>query len=254
MTNTVSHTAAERAAPAGRSEPARRPQPVRRIDRRPGLPGGRAVVGALLMVVAAVGVFLAYTDATGDPSTSFVVAATDLRPGDRIASQDLELTPIDLPASVSGRAFVSPEDLAGRIVLAPVAEGEVLQASAVTDQPAAEAGTEVAITLPRENVATGRLEVGDRVDVFQTTEAGTSTVARGVQVIDLTVSDSDDLGAEGDVEVVVTIPADDDVGELVHALRVADITIVRSTFAEPSDEQISFTPDAGGSGVEAAEG
>ncbi len=198
---TVSPSAAERAAPAGRNDSAPRLEPIRRIDRRPGLPGGRALVGALLVVVAAVGVFVAYTDATGDPSTSYVVAATDLRVGDAIAAEDLELTSIDLPASVSARAFVSADELTGRVVVAPVAAGEVLQASAITDQVPPEAGTEVAITLPRENVATGRLEVGDRVDVFQTTEERTSTVVRGVQVIDLTVDNSDDLGTGGEVEV-----------------------------------------------------
>jgi hypothetical protein len=252
---TVSPSAAERATAAERNDSAKRLEPVRRIDRRPGLPGGRALVGALLMVVAAVGVFVAYTDATGNPSTSYVVAATDLRVGDAIASEDLELTSIDLPASVSARAFISPDELTGRVVVAPVAAGEVLQASAVTEQVPPEAGTEVAITVPRENVATGRLEVGDRVDVFQTTEEGTSTVVRGVQVIDLTVDDSDDLGDGGDVEVVVIVPDGGAVGELIHALRVADITIVRSTFAEPSDEQLSYTPDAGdGSGEEVRAG
>ena len=53
----------------------------RTIRPRRSLPGGRAVVGAFLVVVAAVGTFGAYLSATAAPSTSYLVAARSFQLG-----------------------------------------------------------------------------------------------------------------------------------------------------------------------------
>ncbi len=63
---------------------------------RRGLPSGRAVVGGFLVALAAIGVFAAYTSATAEPVTEYVVAARDLTPGEQLTSGDVELVAIDL--------------------------------------------------------------------------------------------------------------------------------------------------------------
>jgi hypothetical protein len=84
--------------------------PQRRIRRSRRLPGSRAVVGALLVTAAAVGVFAAYVDATGEPSTRYVVAQDELPIGTLLTSQLVRdtslfaLVPMDLPPEVAARA------------------------------------------------------------------------------------------------------------------------------------------------------
>jgi Flp pilus assembly protein CpaB len=211
----------------------------REIRRRRGLPGSRAVVGGLLMAVAAVGVFAAYTDATDAPSTTFVVAAGPLRPGERIEADDLRQVRGTLPAAIGDRTFLDPEQLVGRAA----------QASMVSDD--ATVGHEVALALPRAQVAVGRLKPGERVDVFVTGDDRTDVVARGAAVVEIDAGDDGSLTSERTLTLVLAVSDGDVVAALVHALRTGDVTVVRSTFSEvPADEPLTF--DAGDPGADEA--
>jgi Flp pilus assembly protein CpaB len=221
----------------------------REIRRRRGLPGSRAVVGGLLMAVAAVGVFAAYTDATDAPSTTFVVAAGPLRPGERIEADDLRQVRGTLPAAIGDRTFLDPEQLVGRAALTSVGEGDLLQASMVSDD--ATVGHEVALALPRAQVAVGRLKPGERVDVFVTGDDRTDVVARGAAVVEIDAGDDGSLTSERTLTLVLAVSDGDVVAALVHALRTGDVTVVRSTFSEvPADEPLTF--DAGDPGADEA--
>ena len=119
----------------------------------------------------------------------------------------------------------------GRVALGPIGEGELLQASSVTDD-AGELGLhEVAITLPRANLAVGRLKPGERVDVYVTLDEQTRTVARAAEVSERVADGGGSLTSSRDVTVVVAVPDANQVAAIVHALRTGDVTIVRSTFA-----------------------
>jgi Flp pilus assembly protein CpaB len=223
-------TAVTGARPAERD--ARAP---RVIERRRGLPGGRAAVGGLLMAIAAVGVFLAYTEASTDPSDPIVVTARSIRVGQVIGADDLRVVAGELPRAARAGTFESSDALLGRVALGPLAEGEIIQAAAVTSDQASVRTHEVALTLPREQIAVGRLKPGERVDVFVTYDERTSSVVRGAEVVQIAGVGDSSLTTVREITVVVAVPSGDVVAALVHALRTGEVTVVRSTFAEPDD-------------------
>lgn len=200
------------------------------IDRRRSLPGGRAVVGGLLMAVAALGVFVAYSHASARPTAPVVVASTRLLAGETITAEDVHLVEADLPTEVATGTFGAAEDVIGRIALGPIAEGEILQAGLVTDDVSGEARHEVALTLPRAQVAVGRLKQGEQVDLFVTAGNATELVVRSAEVVQLGSAGDGSITSDREVELVVAVPSGDAVTALVHALRTGDVTVVRSTF------------------------
>src|SRR5690606_6683339 len=102
----------------------REPGPARPIRRRPRLPGSRAVVGALLMTLAAVGVLAAYAGAGEGPAGSLVVATRSIRAGETIDPGALVVVDAEVPGTTSARAFASVEEVAGRVALGPIGDGE----------------------------------------------------------------------------------------------------------------------------------
>ncbi|MSO87888.1 MAG: hypothetical protein EXQ71_10275 [Acidimicrobiia bacterium] len=200
------------------------------IDRRRRLPGGRAVVGGLLMAVAALGVFVAYSHASARPTEPVVVASTQLLVGETITAEDVHLVEADLPAEVATSTFGTAEDVIGRIALGPVGEGEIVQAGLVTNDVSGGARHEVAVTLPRAQMAVGRLKQGERVDLFVTYNDATELVVRSAEVVQIGSSADGSITSDREVELVVAVPSGDAVTALVDALRTGDVTVVRSTF------------------------
>lgn len=210
----------------------------------------RSLLGALLVTASAVGLFVAASDDDG-AGREVVVAATDLRPGQRIDPGDLEIVRVDLPASIS--TFGTADELVGRVILGPIASGELVQPAAVSpDRPITEHQREVAVTLPREQVAVGRLKVGDRVDLFVTDDVRTTAVVQGAPVVHLATDDAAGLAAGREVRLVVALEHDAAVAALVHALRTGEVTVVRSTFATERTTALSHPPV--GEGARAEEG
>jgi hypothetical protein len=218
----------------------------RRIERRAGLPGGRAVLGALLMAASALGVYLAHLEATRRPSVDYIVAARDLDAGQVLARGDLQVVSADLPAGTAERAFVRVDDLVGAVVLAPLGSGDLIQASAVTSPGGAPTSHEVALVLPRAQVAVARLQRGDRVDLYATADGSTEAVVAGAVVVSVEPGGGGGIAADREVDLVVSLPGVGDVVAVVHALRTAELTVVRSAAgpAAPS----ALRPGTGGDG------
>src|SRR5690606_18382268 len=121
--------------------------------------------------------------------------------------------------------------------------GELVQPAVVSpDRPAGETQREVAVTLPREQVAVGRLQVGDRVDLFVTDDVRTTAVVQGVPVVHLAADDATALVAGREVRLVVALESDPVVAALVHALRTGEVTVVRSTFAAEQSGDLTHPP------------
>lgn len=224
--------------------------PPRVIRRRTGLPGTRAVAGGLLITLAAIGVFLAYADAAGGPSDRVVIARHALRIGEVIDAADLRVVTAELPADATG-SFADIDSLLGRVALGPIGEGEIIQAGSLTDDRAGSPAHEVALLLPREQVAVGHLKQGERVDVFVTRDDRTTSVVRGAQVVQIGTEDDGSLAGPREVTIVVAAPTGEAAAALVHALRTGDVTVVRSTFAtfensEPLD--VESSEEAGSTG------
>lgn len=216
------------------------PAPTRAIRRRAGLPGSRAVVGGLLMAVAALGVYAAYTGATEDATDAVVITRRAIRIGEVLETGDLRLADASLPTSASGH-FDDIDALVGRVALGPIGPGELVQAGAVTADRAAAAAHEISLTLPREQVAVGRLKQGERVDVFVTVDDRTSSVVRGARVVQIDAGGDGSLTSEREVSIVVAAESGDAVAALVHALRTGDVTVVRSTFATEDTTPLEAT-------------
>jgi Flp pilus assembly protein CpaB len=202
------------------------------------------VVGALLIVLAAVGVFMAYTDATRGPTDPVVIARRAIRVGETIEADDLRVVRADLPTAATG-SFDQVASLVGRVALGPIGAGEIVQAGSVTDDRATSLGQEVALALPREQVAVGRLKQGERVDVFVTRDDRTTSVVRGAQVVQIGTEGDGSLTSDREVSIVVSVPTGEAAAALVHALRTGDVTVVRSTFTEFVDEAPLEVGDAG---------
>ena len=96
------------------------------ISRHRGLPGGRAVLGGVLMALAVVGVFLAYEQAGRAPRDAIVVAARAIRLGEVLEATDLRTVDGELPGGTAG--FDDVDALVGRVALGPIGEGEIVQA------------------------------------------------------------------------------------------------------------------------------
>lgn len=208
----------------------------RHVPGRSIVPSGRAVVGGLLVAVAAVGTFAAWQQASGAPNTAYVVAREPLEPGQRLAADDVELQRIQLPDSVAGAAFSDEANVLGRVTLGPVGAGELLQATQLSEPPNAISHVELSFTLPRDRAVDGRLRSGDRIDVFVTRDEGTSAVLEHIQVVDVREATGPSLVANADVTVTVSLEDATRRLDLIDAVRTGDVTLVRTTNAAPPTE------------------
>lgn len=222
--------------------------PTRRITPRRGLPGGRAVVGGLLVAVAAVGIFAAVSGAGQGPDTSYVVAARDIAPGTILTSADLETSAIDLPADQSSHAFTQIGDLTGAIAVGPVSAGEVVQSGGLAEGADAAIPT-LSLSLPEANANAGDLQRGDTVQVFATYGSDTSgtTIRLAPQATIVSIDAGDDTVATGgEVLMRLAVTSPDERTRILNAAVTGEIALVRTTGAEdPSSTEKGFRPDEG---------
>ncbi len=217
---------------------------TRPLRRRRALPGGRAVVGALLMTVAGVGVFAGYTDATADKRVPYVVARSDLTIGQRISRSSLAHVPMDLPDVVRTRSFRNPADLTGAVVVGPVTRGELIQSSDVLTRGAGPVGRDISFSIESARAVDGQLQRCEMVDILVTYGSGndayTVAVARGVRVVNRR-QPRGGLGDGRDEVITVSVPGSADVMAVAHAVTAGAVTLVRTAGvagepADPSDD------------------
>ena len=229
-----------------RSDAAGRSQVVRR--RRP-LPGGRAVIGGFLVAVAAVGIFAAYTSATTDARTPYVVARHDLAFGQRITAADLSFAPMQLPSSLAHRRAFTRADsaqLVGAIVVAPMAAGELVQASSVAEASGLPPDEEISFQIDPARAVGGRLRSGEAVEVLATygtgNDAYTVVVVRGARVVAATEPGAALSGRAGEV-VTLSLTTSSDALAVANAVDAGQVTLVRATGAPaPRDAGIYRAP------------
>jgi flagella basal body P-ring formation protein FlgA len=97
--------------------------------RRQSLPGGRAVVGGLLVAAAAVGTYAAHGAAVATPGTRYVVAAHDVAPGRALVAGDLTTVAIDLPGGTRAVSFTDARPLDGAVTLGALRAGQLIAQS-----------------------------------------------------------------------------------------------------------------------------
>lgn len=216
----------------------------RLAGRRPSLPNSRAVLGGLLVAAAAVGTFAAWSSADDPPSSRFVVAARDLPVGEVIDETDLALAAMDVPAAVAERAFPRAAPVLGQRTVAPLAEGELIQRSAVVVAENAGKGRQISFAIDVADALAGTLEVGERVDLLVTyggtaNDSVTEVVAAGATVAALPLAD-DEVG--GQAVVLLTLPEDADVLAVTNAVRQGSLTMIRS-IGDPVTTGDRFQPE-----------
>lgn len=213
------------------------PSSVRSISPRRGLPGGRSVVGGLLVALAALGTFVSLAGVNDGPTGRVVVAARDLTVGTRLTASDLDLISVDLPVDQAALTFADPSALVGRVVLAPIGTGEVLQTSSLADAGVAAVPT-LSLSLEAADALGGTLRAGDRVDVYVSFgsgyESSTRRVATALEVVDAGQTQTG-LGEAGDVQLTVGVEDAAQRIDLVNATHAGTVTLVRVSGARNPD-------------------
>jgi hypothetical protein len=215
----------------------------RRISRPRTLPGGRAVVGALLIAGAAVLVFAAYLDATSEPSTRYLVANDAIPAGTVIAdvatAESLfSSAPLALIDTVAQRAVAAEdvESLVGQTIVATLDRGDLVQRSVLLDGQRVSGAHVMSFAVGAADAVAGSLSPGETIDVVATSggrgEPSTGYVVRGVPVLAV------DAGSGGS-NVILTVALDDveQVQALGHAVKTADVFVV-STLATTDDDTL----------------
>lgn len=227
----------------------------RTIRPRRSLPGGRAVVGAFLVVVAAVGTFGAYLSATAAPDTTYMVATRSFDIGHVIEEGDLvgpgagfRAVAIDLPEAQAARAVTSAasdaERLLGQVVVAPIATGDLLQRTQFVSVDGATDGVSMSFSVTVDRALAGRVRAGERIDIIATFDgAGRATsetrlVARDVVVVS---ADSGGDGLNGGrVTLTVELPDLATAQQVQHAVDTAQVAVLRGGDADaPSPDAVT---------------
>ncbi len=172
---------------------------------------------------------------SSDDTTAVVVAAADLRVGDRVESDDLTTSDVSADADLA-RELIGADDadeLVGLIVTAPIEAGSPLLIEHLDAEAAPDGGRAMSFSVPAERAAGGAVEVGDRIDVLAADRDGFVGYAlAGALVID--ASDGEDgaplEGGPRDLTITVAVDAPGAL-RLAAAVAEGDVTVVRATGA-----------------------
>jgi hypothetical protein len=220
---------------------ARRIRPPRR------LPGGRAVVGALLVTAAAVATFAAYLDATSPPTGRYVVATATIEPGTRLGSlgevgERFGTVALELSSEVAARAIPASgvDALVGQIVVTPLEPGDLLSRTQLIDDEGVDGAQTLSFALPRTAAVGGELRPGERIDVLATFGSGdrayTAYIVRGIPLLRVAAADGGPLGDSPDLTLTVAVSALREVQALGHAVNTAEVFVTRSTATPEADD------------------
>lgn len=213
-------------------------QSSERRGRRPAsvgarLPSGRATIGAVLIAIAAGGVFVAHRSASAPPQTRYLVATRSVDVGTVLSASDLGSIALDLPAEVGAIRESDAQRLVGRTVRSPLDELDLLRATDLAEPGrfSSPDAVEISVELSPARALSGALRVGDLVDVLATdpSGAGTTTIARGVAVVDLGSNDADGIGRSSGSRVRLSLDGPEQAELVVDAAVRAELTLALPT-------------------------
>jgi Flp pilus assembly protein CpaB len=204
------------------------------------------VVGGLLVAVAAVGTFAAWSGANKGPSSRYVVATHTVAAGTALGPEDMKTVAIDLPAAVAERSFSDRDALVHSITLGPLESGELVQSGNVLPARGAKPHPEFSFGIDAERAVDGSLRPGDRIDILVTYGTGAGSVTQ------LVSSDARVLGVDGGAAsglsdarrqvLTVALTSADEVLAVTNAARAGEMTVARSTGVEKVPTIGSFQP------------
>jgi Flp pilus assembly protein CpaB len=161
----------------------------------------------------------------------YVVASHALGIGTRIAVADLRTTELHVPAgALRTRVFADPRALVGSIVVAPIADGELIQASAVLARDSAADLRQISVPIEAARSLGDRLQAGEFVDVVATFGTGgdafTVAVVHAARVVGRD-SNGGTLGDKKGQVVVLAVTTADDAIAIAHAVAAGQVSLVR---------------------------
>jgi Flp pilus assembly protein CpaB len=193
------------------------------------LPGSRALVGALLCTMAALLTFGAYARASKPPTTTYLVAARNLTPGQSITANDVRAVAMDLPEDQRRKTFGPNVSLIDANILGPVGEGELFQASNVVKKKGGSDSRELSFPIDSAYAAAGRLRVGDRIDVLSNDGTGAVPVATNLLIIATSNPESGVSAGRGTLVITVAYDGTYDGAALLGAAQNAKLSAIRRT-------------------------
>jgi Flp pilus assembly protein CpaB len=202
--------------------------PLRVAGRGRVRPSGRAALGSLLIVASGMGLFVAANRASERPTQPYLTASRELPRGHILTASDLTPANLDLALPVAERSFLDPTVLIGAVVVAPLAQGELIQGSAV--QRGGSGLREMSFPIESSRAVAGTLSAGDRIDVVATFNEATGSTTRTVLTnIEITTIEKDLLETSPDAPTVlrVSVTAEQQV-VLANAIDTATIFVVRA--------------------------
>jgi Flp pilus assembly protein CpaB len=231
----------------------------RSLGRRTSLPGGRAVVGGLLVTLAAVGTFFAYALVTAAPKQTYLVARRDVAGGQRLSAGDVVAVAADVPPDIADRLFSSPSDIEGAVALSAIAANEFVGRGAIkqANSPGgagaatgADSPREYSFSIERDRALDGRIQRGELIDILATfTSGGSNTytdyVGRRVPVLGVE-STGGSVSGGGTVTITIGLKDEMQVIATAHAVAVATVSLARSTQVDPANPGPSvnrYAPD-----------
>ncbi len=187
-------------------------------------PDTRTLLGVGLAALAALLVMWMTRPATTVP---VLVAGSDLPAGTPLSALDITVRHTSDP----GGLVVGDEigDLSDWVLVAPIASGEPLLPSLLRPPEVQSAPDLLALEVDESHAVLGRIDPGDRVDVYASTSrpgepAATRLIASSVYVVDAAVSESSVNG--GQVQLLLAVD-DALAAALTTAMNEGDLDLVR---------------------------
>lgn len=203
------------------------------------LPSNRAVVGGLLVTIAATGVFVAHRSAATPPTDRYVVLTRTVEPGAIVTGDDLGTVALDLPDGLGVVGAERIDEVVGRTAGVRLDELDLLRPQDLLDSGrfTGPGSVEVAIELGAARALEGTIAAGSIVDVLVTDPAGagTSTAAAGVRVTGVEAPDGTGIGTGGTVVVRLALADAEGARAVVDAAIRAEVTLA---LPAPGDEPV----------------
>ena len=161
------------------------------------------------------------------PAVPVLVAGSDLPAGTPLSELDLTVrNTADADGLVVGD---EPGELSDWVLVAPIAAGEPILPSLLRAPEVQAAPNLLALELDRAHAVLGRIDPGDRVDIYASTSrpgepAETRLIASSVFVVDAAISDSTMSGDQ--IELLLAVD-DSLAASLTAAMNGSDLDLVR---------------------------
>jgi len=204
------------------------------------------VVGALLVAVAAVGTFAAWSASNHRPSSRYVVATHAVAAGTVLGADDIKTVAIDLPGAQASRSFSDVGALVHGVTLGPLETGELVQSGNVLPPHGAKPRPEFSFGIDAERAVAGSLRSGDRIDILVTYGTGAGSVTQLVSphayVLSVDGGVRNGLSDARRQVLTVALAESDDILALTNAVRAGEISVARSSGVQRRPSSRTYQP------------